>query len=240
MGHWTLQSATPSILNRDVEVYGHYFSITFRLKYSPSMMGSFTETPAFEWKETITMIERTKGTWWSAEFDQFQRLPDSPTFYNWTNRYILAHSAAVALDYSDSQPSCLYDKNGNRLPANTFTRANTQKDAADQVRNYLKKNGGVMVVTVTDKPGIMRPTDATVDKLRILTFDCGLQGMGNRITAIQQLKVVGVNDANWTRSCTTDLISQPFQTQGLNQVNAPADVTRVTPFGGGPHDGTYV
>lgn len=240
MGQWTLMSATPSIRDRN-DVYGHYFAITFKLKYSASMIGSFTETPALEWKETITMIERTKGTWWRAEFDQFQRLPDSPTFGQWTYRYILAHTSVLKGDYGDNQPSRLYDKNGNRLPPTTFTRAATSKDSADQVRSYLKKNGGIMVVTVTDTPGINKPTDdATVDKFRILTFDCGLRGLGTRVKAIQHLKVVGLTEANWSRECSIGSISQPFQTAGLTQVPAPADVTAVRPFTGGPHDGTYM
>lgn len=239
MGQWTLVSATPSIRDRN-DVFGHYFAITFRLKYTPSMMSSFAETPVLEWKETITLIENVKKTWWSAEFDQFGRLPDSPTFGSWVYRYILAHTAVVKGDYSDKQPSRLYDKNGNKLPQNTFSKAATSKISADIVRDYLKKKGGILVVTVTDSPGINKPNDDTTDKFRILTFDCGLRGMSPRTKAIQHLRVAGITEANWSRDCTIGSISQPFQTAGLEKIAAPADVTIVKPFTGGPGNGTYM
>lgn len=46
-----------------------------------------------------------------------------------------------------------------------------------------------MTVTVLDTPGINKPTDGVTVKERILTFDCGLHGMGPRVAAIQHLKV---------------------------------------------------
>jgi hypothetical protein len=233
MGQWTLMSVTPSITNRD-DVYGHYFAITFKMKYSASLGGSFVESPILEWKETITMIEYGKGTWWHAEFDQFGRLPDSPTFGQWTYRYSLAHTSVTAGNYSAMQPSRLYDKNGAQLPPKTFSKAASTKEAADQVRSYLKKNGGILSVNVTDTPGINKPDDAATDKERILTFDCGLKGMGQRVQAVQHLKVVGNVEANWKRECTLGPTSRPFQTHGLNQIPAPADVTRVAPWQSSP------
>lgn len=239
MGKWSLVSATPSIRDRN-DVYGHYFAITFKLKYAASMMGSFTESPVLEWKETITMIERTAGTWWYAEFDQFGRLPDSPTFGAWTYRYVLAHTAVLNSAYDDQQPSRLYDNNGQRVPATAFKKASGSKDAAEQVRNYLKKNGGIMVVTVTDTPGINKPDDATTDKFRLLTFDCGLKGMSPRIKALQSLTVQGIAEAGWTRECSVGGVSRPFNTNGLTKVAAPADVTKVVGFTGGAHAGTFM
>jgi hypothetical protein len=239
MGQWQVMSATPSIRERN-DVFGHYFAITFKMKYTASMMGSFTESPILEWKETITMIERTAGTWWEAAFDQFGRLPDSPTFGAWTYRYAMAHTSVMNNAYDDGQASRLYDKNGQRVPATTFKKAPTSKDGAQQVREYLKKHGGIMVVTVTDTPGINKPTDATVDKFRLLTFDCGLKGMGPRIKALQELTVKGLAEAGWQRSCAVGGVSSPYNTAGLTKVAAPADVTKVVPFSGGPHDGTFM
>ena len=177
MGQWTVMSATPSISNRD-DVYGHYFAITFKMKYTASLVGSFAESPILEWKETITMIERAKGTWWHAEFDQFGRLPDSPTFAQWTYRYALAHTSALSGNYSDTQPSRLYDKNGAQVPTKTFTRAGSSKEQADQVRNYLKKNGGILSVNVKDTPGINKPDDAATDKERIPHVRLRAEGHG--------------------------------------------------------------
>lgn len=233
MGQWSVMSATPSITDRN-DVYGHYFAITFKLKYSPSMIGSFVESPILEWKETITMIERTKGTWWRAEFDQFGRLPDSPTFGQWTYRYVLAHTGVTTGNYSAMHPSKLYDKHGAQLPPKTFGKAASSKDAADQVRNYLKRHGGILTVEVKDSPGINKPDDATTDKERILTFDCGLKGVGPRVKAIQHLWVAGKVEASWKRECTVGSISNPFQTHGLQQVPAPPDVTKVVPWRSSP------
>ena len=47
MGQWSLVTETPSIRDRN-DVYGHHFAITFKLKYTASMMGSFIESPVLE------------------------------------------------------------------------------------------------------------------------------------------------------------------------------------------------
>lgn len=239
MGQWSLMSATPSISDRN-DVYGHYFEITFRLKYTTSMIGRFTESPILEWKETITMIEESNDTWWFAEFDQFGRLPDSPTFAQWTYRYCLAYDALTLGNYAANQPSRLYDKNGGKLPPNTFLKVRSNKDRADAVRNYLKRNGGILEVRVKDSPGINKPKDNMVKKHRILTFDCGLRGMGLRVKAVQTLHVQGMIENQWTRSCILSEISYPYKTNRLDRIAAPADVTKVKPFSGGPTQGTYM
>ena len=97
-----------------------------------------------------------------------------------------------------------------------------------------------MVVTVTDTPGINKPTDATVDKFRLLTFDCGLKGMGPRIKALQSLTVQGIAEPGWTRECAVGGISRPYTTDGLAKVAASPDVTKVVPFTGGAHAGTFM
>jgi hypothetical protein len=97
-----------------------------------------------------------------------------------------------------------------------------------------------MTVTVVDKPGINKPTEANVHKNRILTFDYGLKGVGARIAAVQHLTVDGsVPEAQWFRECSIGSISRPFSTAGLRQVQPPADVSIIKPFVGGPHAGTY-
>ena len=247
MGQWSLMSAIPSIRNQE-DVYGHFFTITFRLKYTTSMMGQFTESPILEWKETIRMIEMDKGTWWFAEFDQFGRLPNSPTFAQWTYRYILAYDALSKGNYANTEPSRLYDKNGIELPLNTLPRVLSNMDRADAVRTYLKRKGGILVVQVTDKPGINKPQpkdnmeeDNMFHKHRILTFDCGLKGMHQRVKAVQTLNMEGMIEAHWTRTLTIG-ISYPYtmNTNGLQSIVAPPNVTKVVTFSGGPTKGTYM
>lgn len=240
MGMWTLMSARPDIRPRN-DVYGHYFAVKFKLKYSPSLMGSFAEMPRLEWKETITMIESRAGTWWQHVVDQYARDPNSQTFISWVSRYSWAHDAVRQQKYGPDDMVSFYDKNGNRLKRDDFPRIESSKEQADFVRNYLKKHGGIMEVLVVDKPGINKPTDTTTHKRRILTFDCGLRGAGIRVAAYQDLTVDGAQpETNWKRECVLQSISQPYSTMGLNKVQAPADVLVVKPFTGSAASGIYL
>ncbi len=239
MGNWTLLSATPDIRDRN-DVYGHFFAMKFRFKYSSSVMGGFTEMPRLEWKETITMIEKNAGTWWQFVGDQYARNPGSMTFGTWTSRYVYAYYCVRDGQYTPDATNCLFDTQGRQLPKTTFPKLNTAKEQADAVRGYLKSKGGIMTVTVVDKPGINKPTETTVHKNRILTFDCGLRGMGARVAAVQHLTVDGsLPEGQWFRECKVGSISRPFSTTGFKKVEPPADVTILKPFVGGVVSGTY-
>lgn len=240
MGNWTLMSARPDIRPRN-DVYGHYFAVKFKLKYSPSHFGSFAEMPRLEWKETITMIESRAGTWWQHVVDQYQRDPNSQTFISWVCRYSFAHDAVRQQKYGADDAVSLYDKNGGKIQRDAFPRLESSKDQADFVRNYLKKHGGIMDVMVVDKPGINKPTDTTILKRRILTFDCGLRGSGMRVAAYQDLTVDGaLPETGWKRECVLQSISPPYSTTGLNRVQPPSDVLVVKPFTGSAAQGTYL
>jgi hypothetical protein len=242
MSGWTVMSAVPAIRPRN-DVFGNYFVVTFKLKYSPPRFGSFTEMPRLEWKETITMLEKRKGTWWQIDVDQYQRDPDSRTFTSWVNRYVWAHGQVTGQRYGADAPVKLFDEKGGRLPATTFARTQDSKTAADEVRSYLKSRGGIMEITVEDKPGINKPTggDTTFHKHRILTFDCGVGSGGPRVKAYQTLIVDGaVPEAQWRRECEVSSFSSPFSTAGLTKGPPPADVSIVKPFTGGAHQGTYL
>lgn len=245
MGSWAVLGATPNIRPRN-DVYGNFFAITFKLKYTPSTFGSFTEMPRLEWKETITMLEKKKNTtgqWWQIDVDQYQRDPNSQTFYSWVGRYYMAHSQVTRQRYGADEPVKLFDAKGVRLPATTFTKTSDLKKAADELRDYLKKKGGIMEVSVVDKPGINKPQgiDATFHKHRILTFDCGVGAGGMRVKAYQTLIVDGaVAEANWRRDCALGAISTPYSTTGMTKAAPPADVSIVKPFTGGAMQGTYL
>lgn len=241
MGKWTLLSATPDIRNRN-DVYGHYFSVSFKLKYSPSKFGRFTEMPTLEWKETITMIERNKGTWWQYIGDQFQRNPNSQTFYSWVNRYNNAHYSVRMGKYGPDDVVRLYDNKGGQLKREDMPRLNSSQAQADFVREYLKKEGGIMEVIVVDKPGINKTSaDQDTHKERILTFDCGLQGSDQRVKACQHLIVDGSKpEGQWFRECILHSTSRPFQTTGMKRNAPPADVSLVKSFTGGASKGSYL
>jgi hypothetical protein len=252
MAMWSVVSVTPSIRDRN-DVYGHYFAVEFRLKYAPSLVGSFTEMPRLEWNETITMIERdagspppftwvpgsptfftagTSGTWWQYVGDQYARNPGSPTFSTWVSRYINAYYAVRDGSYGADDPNCLYDSNGRQLPRNTFGQLGTDQERADAVRTYLRRHGGIMKVIVVDKPGINKPRPGRLaHKERILTFDCGLRGAGPRVSAVQHLTVdSSVGEGQWFRECKIGGSSRPFSTAGMQQVQPPPEVTIVKPL----------
>ena len=233
MGNWTVLSATPSIKPRN-DVFGNFFALTFRLKYTPTRFGSFKEMPTLEWKETILMIERNNGTYWQITVDQYKRDPNSQTFISWVSRYDNAHYNVRRQTYSYEGVTKIYDNNGQRIPQDTFPIIEDTKEQAEFVRKYLKNNGGIMEVSVVDKPGINKPNnDRNVLKERFLTFDCGLQGAGPRTKAYQHLVVSGALPENrWTRDCVLSSITPPYSTAGLRQVPPPADVSVVKPFTG--------
>jgi hypothetical protein len=242
MGTWTLIGSTADIRPRD-DVFGNFFAVTFRLKYQPSTFGGFTEMPRLQWKETITMVEERKREWWQHIVDQYERDPNSQTFFTWTHRYTLAHYAVRQQKYGPDDTVKLFSLNQQQLPAATFGRAANPKEEADQVRSYLKSKGGIMHLTVVDKPGINRPdaSDTAFHKHRILTFDCGIGPGGTRIKAYQQLIVDGAKPpAEWRRQCEVSSFSTPFSTAGMTRVQPPADVMMVKAFTGGAHDGTYL
>lgn len=242
MGSWTVLSATPGIRPRN-DVYGHYFVVTFRLKCTSTLIGSMPEMPRLEWKETITMLEKRKGTWWQVEVDQYQRDPNSQTFVSWINRYNWAHNQVIGQRYGAAEPVKLYSESGSQLPATLFKRTTDAKTAANEVRDYLKSKGGILEVTVEDKPGINKPIgiDATLHKHRILTFDCGVGKGGPRVKAYQTLIVDGaLPEAQWRRSCEISPMSTPYSTMGMTKGIPPADVTIVKPFTGSAQHGTYL
>lgn len=240
MGNWTLLSAEPLILPRE-DVYGNKFSIRFRMKYAPTRLGTFTETPRLEWNEVILMAEHHKGEWWQYIGDQYARNPHSNTFRSWVNRYKDAYYF-VRQNLREDAPSRLYDTTGNRLGRDAFGRQDTPRAQADVVRDYLKRNGGILDVMVEDKPGINKPQPGSewVHKERLLSFDCGLKGYHQRIYAYQYLNVDSdKNSDQWTRLCKVSRISPPLSTTGLMQTDPPPDVTIVKPFTGSAQNGDY-
>ena len=238
MASWTLVSISgPKISNR-TDYYGNFFSITFTLKYSGNQMGlgAFVEMPRLEWKETITMLEKNKKEWWTVDFDQYARNPASCTLRTCFTRYLLAYDWVV----QGNSLVSLKDKNGGVIKKSTFKQGLTRGKAADCVRDYLKKNGGILEFTIMDSPAIVKPTDATVHKERILTFDCGIQGLGTRVVAFQHLIVDGNKpEADWHRECKTGL-PPGYKISGLTKVAAPASVGENKALPNNAAEGNYL
>ncbi|PLZ00083.1 hypothetical protein CY652_22870 [Burkholderia sp. WAC0059] len=206
--------------------------IVFRLKYTPTLFGPFVETPVLEWKEVITLLDHAQGEYWVYVGDQYQRNMGSTTFGAWRSRYTSAYEA-TKLRVTDTG-SILMDKHGRQVKSDALPDipANDFAGRANAVRAYLKRNGGVLEVTVEDSPGLLKPgPDKTTEKERILTFDCGFKGMGRRIYAWQYLKVNSNDPAHkWTREFKWDASCPGVKTSGLKRVQPPQNVSELRPW----------
>ncbi len=241
MGSWTCLGVTKSnVLLK--ENYGTTFQVRFRLKYTTGR-GSYTEMPRLEWKETILMMNHGAGEWWVHSGDQYARNPKSVTFKTWGNRYITACDS-VWYQEGPGYAVKLYDVNGRPLPKTALgaTKHKLDKAKADAVRTYLMSHGGIMEVEITDKPAILRPeAGATVHKERLLTFDCGLRGMGPRVKAYQYIHIDSSTDAStWKREVVYSDITPPYSTAGLTKVAPGDDVTVLRPAVDSPVNGFYL
>ena len=95
MGTWSLLSMTPELSPiRRGETFGHNVKVTFRLKYKPSRVGAFVETPLLEWNEKIIMKEHHKKETWVFETNMYEHNPSSKTLRMWAARYVQAYRSA--------------------------------------------------------------------------------------------------------------------------------------------------
>jgi len=230
MGSWAFRGATPQVSDRN-DKYGKNFGIVFKLAYTPSKFGSFTEIPKLEWKEVILMLNHHDGTYWKHEVDQYKRNPRSLTFISWIARY---KNCYFAVRTGNTPATKFFNAQGGVIPRDSFPQGLDYQAAADCVRKYLKSHGGIMEILVNDTPAIGKPAmNEHIHKERTLTFDCGFKGMGPRTYAYQYLDVIGGQPENtWTRRCEVSSISAPMRIPpGYRMVPAPADVVEIKPFG---------
>lgn len=233
MGSWSLIGATPSVKDRD-DVYGNFFSIRFKLKYTPSKFGKFKEMPLLEWKEVIFMKLHHDRTYWKHPVDQYQRDPRSKTFKLYVGRYRNWFDCVRTGAGGGGDLYSIKDLQGRPVPKDAFPRLSDSQKKAEFVRGYLQRYGGVVEILVNDSPAILTPTPGDgVDKERVLTFDCGFKGLGMRTFAYQYLHVRGaVGKAQWERKCEVSRVSVPMSVpDGYREVPAPQKVSAVKPFG---------
>ena len=226
MGQWRLQNAQLSISDMTGNVLGHNWRVTFKLKYTPTTFGRYQELPRLEWKESIKLLDRGKGEFWEFQADQYARHPGSLTFFMWRNRYNVAYQ--FVRDSSGQHDIRLYAANGEKIPSKTFGKASSASEKTKIVIDYLKKHGGILEATVHDKPSIGL-NSANVHKERLLTFDCGLRGMGRRFVVYQYLNVdKGQPRTRWTSACKQGVFCLNLNTQGLRRVGPSHDVTKTS------------
>ncbi len=241
MGNWTclnVSYSTQDINNN----FGNTFQVRFRLKYSTSIFSSFKEPPTLEWKEIIKLLDHNKGEWWQFTTDQYERLPRSMTLKVWGERYIKAYESVWYQDPPNSQVN-LYALNGQKLLKNIFgnTQKKNDREKADAVRSYLKQNGAILEIEIIDTPALIKPKQGNVvNKERLLIFDCGLKGVGQRVKGYQYLKVdSSVDQSQWIREVVYSTITRPIDVSGLTQTDPPPDVTKVDKAVAEPEHGYY-
>ncbi len=234
MGQWTVTTiqGAASPYNTGA-LFGNNVKVRFRLKYESSKFGRYKETPNLEWNEQIFMIEHDQNSWWEFETNMYDHNPLSKTLEVWAKRYVRAFDRAHGRETEPNVKgnSLLMTRTGGTVPANALGNATSGPEKADAVRNYLKRNGGILQLDIHDIPSINRPT-GTTDKERLLIFNCGVAGGGPRFRGSQYLHVTaGTPPANWTRSWTTgqnghfEFLRTLRNNRGIRKTGPPAAVS---------------
>jgi len=244
MAHWSLETISATTKPHDTsELFGNHVIVTFRLVYTTSGLGlgKFKEPPILDWNELIMMNELHKKESWVFSANMYRHNPLSQTLVVWPRRYIAAWNQANGTPDALMKGSCVLTDTKDRAIGADKLGKGLQDNAAkaDAVRNYLKKNGGVLTIEVDDIPSINIPKDQTA-KERLLIFNCGIEdnGAGPRAKVIQHLYVDGSKPkSSWTRRVDLSHTITGLKTSGLKSVQAPAQVaTPRTPlFGPGEY-----
>jgi hypothetical protein len=209
MGQWLFNriNASKAFPLTDAGSIGHKFSVSFYLTYKPGptnlldkakRANPFVETPKLEWLESITMKETgaVKGPeFWKFQTNMYQHNPASASLIAWRQRYILAYN------YVAKEPAPLNVKgfvqlmsarNGIVSLNDLGGRQPDNQSKATAVRTYIENNGCEMIINLEDIPSILTTADF-LKKERLLEFDIGLKGGGQRVKAYQKLEVTKSN-----------------------------------------------
>jgi hypothetical protein len=230
MGTWSLQSVNITTVEpyETSELYGTKVVATYRLRYTRSMVGGFTETPRLDWHETIMMNERHKGEAWVFDTNMYAHNPLSRTLEIWAKRYIEAYNHANGRAFAGKGYAKLFDTNGIQVRANALQTKTDPAAKADAVRKYLKDHGGILEMQIHDIPSINKPRPGdTVHKERLLLFNVGVEGGNTRAQAYQYLVVnSALLAAQWTRQHGNGWTISRLNTTGLRSVTAPVQVSQ--------------
>lgn len=241
MGRWAVESVTGSSSTMETsDGFGNNFFCNFKLTYRPSKVGRFVEPPKLDWHEKFIMIDHHKRERWVFESNMYEHNPTSRTLGIWPRRYLEAYDAAIGRGSSSIGSARLVDKMNQPIRGEKLKRATENGAKADAVRDYLKANGGSLLITIHDIPSISMPklvvppqtpgadrNPVMEHKERLLMLDCGVVGGVLRFKAIQYLNVDGTKPkSQWDREATlswtrTDL---PLP-RGYHTVPAPPRVS---------------
>src|SRR5208282_4429032 len=225
-------------LNSPTE-FGTNWYVTFRLKYTATLMGSFVEPPKMAWDEIILFNDYAKGERWEFEGNMYTQKPDSPTMAVWAQRYFRAYLDAHNQAFRDSfgkqkGHSKLFDKKGNPVDGRALGTHAGGKAQNKAVQDYLKKNGGILEIEVHDIPNVLKPGAGKVKNVeRVLVFNCGVTGLGPRVKAWQYIRMDSTQpETSWTYKFETAGSAPGLKTTGLKVIADPTPKGDLLPTDG--------
>jgi hypothetical protein len=236
MGYWScgqvLGVITPSDTDRS---FGSDVFVSFKMTYHPSVTSRFVETPKLQWREIITLVDHNAKSYWNFDNDMYRTNPNSNTLLIWQQRYLAAYDSARNQPNTSLGSSRLLNKSGNPVYGTELAQAVDLKGKAAAIQDYLKRNGGSLLITVHDRPSIILSSSdgqggqqGTQNKERLLQFRCSAGHGGQSFTGQQYLHVDGAKlKKDWERSenlsWTTSRLEIPT---GYVPVQVPDHVSR--------------
>lgn len=169
---WSLEDVKVRNTNFDkVDRVGSGVDVVFTMKYNKLSGKKHIEMPALEWRENIDFKEGSSK--WHFQTDMYSHNPKSMTFFPWRNRYIEAYNFSKAKDKLSFNGNVkIYKNNMESVGINDIKNANSPAEMAKNVQDFLAKNGGVMEITITDLPQILK-REIKTDKERKIEFNIG-------------------------------------------------------------------
>lgn len=166
---WTLSTVkikSSNVVN-NVSI-GSRVDVTLTLMYK-AMSKSFIDMPNLQWNESIKFKKNNNK--WIYEANMFDHNPHSRFFFPWINRYIEAYHYIKSSDKKNFNGNVKVYKNDlGMISPNEIKHASSVKDMIRSVQDYLSKKGGVIEITLTDLPRLIR-TYHTKNAERVLGFN---------------------------------------------------------------------
>ncbi|OFC48184.1 hypothetical protein BA188_19675 [Aeromonas hydrophila] len=152
---------------------GSTIDVTFTMEYNKLKSKGYVEMPPLQWKESIDLKEG--GSKWHFQTDMYEHNPKSMTFFPWVNRYLEAYNFAKSKDKGLFNGNVrIYKKNMEPVGMNDIKNAGTPIEKVKNIQGFLSRNGGVIEITITDVPQILK-REMAESKERKLTFDIGFK-----------------------------------------------------------------
>lgn len=220
--------------------FGTEWFVTYKLKYTPSMIGNFTEPPKMDWDETILFVDRAKQEWWEFRGNFYTQKPDSPTMAVWAQRYhrayLHAHKEPFTGSFGEAKGhSKLFDKNNVPVTAQALGKHMGVDAQNKAVQKYLKDKGGILEIEVHDVPSLNKVLagGTAKDIERVLIFNCGVEGSGMRAKGWQHVKMDSSQPASsWHYEFQTAGSAPGLKTTGMKKVPDPTPKSNMLPTGG--------